>query len=202
MAYASYMFGYGSLLSRHSRVHHSGIHEDVIPATLTGWERLWAARYPDEGATYSAAERCAGSQLGGVLLPTEVTDELIERERFYDIVEIDRQSLSFRGEHAGSIAGTAKIWICANREVNFSTNEFPLPQTYIDTCLVGCFEAGGRAFAREFVRETSGWDHCWLNDRGDHAIYPRNTPTDAAMEATVDELLEEAGVLYKRQSLR
>lgn len=192
------MFGYGSLLSGYSRVHHANIHESVIPAAVVGWERVWAARYPDEGATYAAAERRAGSELCGVLLPTEVTEELRERERFYDIVELDRQSLRLHADSKQAIDDDAKVWICANREVKFSTEQFPLPQTYVDTCLVGCLETGGRRAAREFVRDTSGWDHYWLNDRGDRAIYPRKALTDAATEELIDALLDEAGLLAKR----
>ena len=42
--------------------------------------------------------------------------------------------------------------------------EFPIIQTYLDVCIRGCLEWGGRELALEFIRSTDGWSPYFLND--------------------------------------
>ena len=42
---------------------------------------------------------------------------------------------------------------------------FPILQSYIDICILGCLEYGEEA-AKEFIQSTQGWQQAvWLNDR-------------------------------------
>ena len=42
---------------------------------------------------------------------------------------------------------------------------YPILQSYIDICILGCLEYGTEA-AEKFVESTAGWsDAVWLNDR-------------------------------------
>ncbi|MFT5571598.1 MAG: hypothetical protein ACI9FR_000517 [Cryomorphaceae bacterium] len=193
-----YMLGYGSLLSQYSRQTHSDINGQARATSVTGWSRSWCAAYPDEGATYAGAVRNSNSALDAVLIPTQLDIGLRERERNYRFIRIAPSDLSFFSVSMPDL-NDAQIWLCESTNPQAPTLANPLPQTYVDTCLIGCIETGGEDAARQFIKQTLGWDSAWLNDRL-HAkpIYPRHTPLSSGEKSLVDDLLAEQDVLKYR----
>ena len=59
-----------------------------------------------------------------------------------------------------------KIWIYIpdTSRIADPDENFPLLQTYIDTCVRGCLEWGGTSFVSDFLLTTSGWNEFYLND--------------------------------------
>lgn len=201
----NYIFGYGSLMSKYSRQHHSNILSPAIPATLDGWVRAWCTVYPDEGATYAGAYRDCTRQLDGVLIPSEIDDSLSERERGYQFlrVSIDELSWGSEGSEGQKLSTSDNVWICETLTPGAATTANPLPQSYIDTCLSGCMESQGIEGAKRFITQTIGWNSIWTNDRLSSRlpIYPRYAPVSAAQVQLIDSLLEQAGVLKFRSPI-
>jgi hypothetical protein len=193
-----YILGYGSLLSQYSRQTHSNIDGQAQVTSISGWSRHWCAVYPDEGATYAGAVQNSNASLNAVLIPTQLDIGLRERERNYRFIRISPSDLSFMGANQPDLRD-ARMWLCESINPRAPTVVNPLPQTYVDTCLIGCIETGGKDAARDFISQTQGWNSAWINDRL-HAkpIYPRHTPLNRSEKVLIDELLDEQGVLKYR----
>lgn len=206
-----YIFAYGSLLSEYSRRHYSGIEAQVLPVTLTGWYRAWCTSYPDEGASYAGALRVDTvasksthfHELDGVLIPSVLDEDLQQRERGYQFTRLDADSLRLDNSQ---LSDEDRVWICETIKEAQPSIQTPLPQSYVDTCLLGCIESQGMDAASRFIKQTSGWDCVWINDRivehgsNKRPIYPRYTPINDNQSELIDQLLEFNGVLKYRQS--
>ncbi len=194
-----YIFAYGSLLNHYSRTHYSGINANPVLATIHGWSRSWCAAYPDEGATYAGAIVDHGAELDGILIATEVDQGLLEREREYRFTQLSLDRLNY-DERELTVSSTDRIFICETVDPKGPSQQLPLPQSYVDTCLVGCFELNGLDGIARFIDQTTAWECVWLNDRDSH-IYPRSSRISTFRAKQIDDLLEQKGVLKNRISI-
>jgi hypothetical protein len=200
LAVQDYMVGYGSLLSTYSRTTYSGITTDALPVIAEGWKRGWTVRYSDERATYAGVRPVRHAHLHAALVPTEITDALRHRERGYVFTQIDPASVH-HADGRGTPLPEGRYWIVVNREQVSADPHHPIPQSYVDTCLVGCLETGGEARARAFIRTTELWDAPWIDDRAEETpLYPRLTPPTPEQRDQIDALLAAEGILKFRTS--
>jgi hypothetical protein len=193
----NFIIGYGSLLSAYSRQTFSDIHHPAISVTAHGWRRGWSTRDSDEGATYASVRPDPDSSLVAALLPTEITAKLRHRERSYEFVEVSPDTLTTR--EGSSIPG-GRFWIVVNREYNRAQAKHPIPQSYVDTCLIGCMELGGETMMRAFINQTEHWNSYWINDREwTQPLYPRRAPLTVEQAIFIDAVLdvEQVGKLRK-----
>ena len=189
-----YIIGYGSLLNAYSRQTFSGLHAPIIPVMATGWQRGWTTRYGDEAATYLGVRPSSTAVLSAALVPTRITDDIRHRERGYDFVPVAPDTVSPL-QPANIDLSTSRLWIVVNREQLPADSDHPIPQSYIDTCLLGCLETGGREMAQHFITSTERWDGHRINDREWPApLYPRGAPASTAQFDEIDALLRDAGV--------
>ena len=72
--------------------------------------------------------------------------------------------------------------------------KFPIPQTYVDTCLTGCLEYSIE-YAQQFLSSTTGWSQYWLNDR----LIPRRPWLNCPRYLMIDKLLKEYPGLEDRK---
>lgn len=194
MSGTDYIIGYGSLLSAYSRQTYSNVHTPVIPVMVTGWQRGWTTRYGDEAATYLGVRPAENAMLSAALVPTLITEELRHRERGYAFAPVERDTIKLMQDGAMEL-DTARFWIVVNREQLRADESHPIPQSYIDTCLIGCLETGGDEMARHFIESTEAWDSHRINDRDwPKPLYPRGTPASPAQRAEIDALLRNAQV--------
>ena len=197
------VLGYGSLLSRDSRERFSNIFTQGIPVTVAGFERAWVTRSEQEKQTYVGAVANGRSKLNAQLIPTQISPALQEREKDYRFVEVSPQDLNFHLEKSGfnkaqhtqdeghSIEGALAqftYWICETLFCVPASEAFPVYQTYIDTCMAGCLEHGGKEEAERFVGQTSLWAHPRVNDRASPK-YPRAAKVRAKDAMQIDKLL-------------
>lgn len=203
MGAGEYVFSYGSLISRYSREEHSDIKASVIPAYLEGWQRSWCTLYEDEGATYAGVSQSVKARIGGVIIPTHVTEDLRHRERQYRFTPVSKDDLYAISSATPLDKLDGPIWICETIRPVEASRHHPLPQTYIDTCLAGCLEVGeqaGEQFAVDFIRQTTGWSTGWVNDRPPgKPIYPRRAQTTGKLHAWIDNMLAEHDLLRFRR---
>jgi len=195
-----YLIGYGSLLSSFSRKHYSNINAPVQALLLKGWQRSWCARYADEGATYLGALPNSKSALNGVLIPTKIDPALAHREREYRFTEVDHGSIRMIGEDKNHLTEKDTVYICESLKPLLSNQDNPVPQSYVDTCMIGCLEAFGESGTIDFIEHTADWDQCWVNDRTRHPgpIYQRLTPSTPEQTELIDQLLTRAKTLQYR----
>jgi hypothetical protein len=193
-----FVAAYGSLMSKFSRENFSKIYEPVLPVIVLNWRRYWCVNDHDEGATHCGAIFERNAQLEAVLVPTIINDELRQRERNYSPLLIDQSSIlgasSLQPIHSDL---ESRYWIFSPKAPNKPTNACPIVQTYVDTCLVGCFEAGGPRFADSFVACSRGWSEPWINDRN-RPVFPRAAPAEGQI-AQIDALLESHNVIKFRK---
>tara|TARA_R110002073_G_scaffold2899_6_gene18764 strand:- start:2920 stop:3510 length:591 start_codon:yes stop_codon:yes gene_type:complete len=196
MSGTDFLIGYGSLLSAYSRQTYSNLHTPVIPVMVSGWQRGWTTRYGDEVATYLGVRPAAGASLSAALVPTQITEDLRHRERGYDFTPVDRKTVRLLHKNSGATdLDNARFWIVVNRQQIHADETHPIPQSYIDTCLLGCLETGGRKMAEHFIQSTERWDGHRVNDRDwPTPLYPRGTPSNPAERDEIDALLRAAGV--------
>ena len=199
MSATDFVVGYGSLLSRYSRETYSNLTAEAVPVVATGWRRGWTVRYRDEAATYAGVRAAPGHLLDAALVPTVISPELRDRERGYDFVELPPETVH-AAPGTGATLPAGRYWIVVNREQVRADRAHPIPQTYVDTCLIGCLETGGERRARDFIRHTELWDSHWIDDReADTPLYPRRTPASDDDRTTIDALLAAEGVLLHRR---
>jgi hypothetical protein len=203
-----YLVGYGSLLSHDSRSRHSNIFCPNMPIFVHGWRREWLARGFADLQTGLGVSQVESAKLNGVLLPIEqISPELRNREQDYQFVEVDPDSIAAAPESPLAQAeldkirakpDEYKIWICANLHKLPADIHYPIYQTYLDTCLVGCIDLGIDNFASEFIQNTHFWEHGWINDRN-NSRYVRAARVTQQQQIQIDQLLALQQLLKYRQ---
>lgn len=188
------VLGYGSLMNGDSRSRHSGIPHDGVEVEVFGFERGWITRSEPEQQTYVGAYHKTDGWLNAQLVPTYLDPALQQREQDYRFTPVSPEQLHFElpaalTAHLLNWLQTRDIWICESLKIEPSSAQYPVHQSYIDTCLAGCLELGGEAAAKRFVDSTTGWQHCRINDRA-APKYPRAARVNPADYATIDRLLE------------
>ena len=165
-----------------------GKHADhAIFASLSakfGYKRCWCYRsstgFTALGLKFFGNEDadniCDSQGIGGVLFPIPNADAL----NSFDIREVGYHRVSVPLHHITVLSSldvatqsstkpallTGRIWVYipeASRTADPDEN-FPLLQTYIDTCIRGCLDWGGTQLASNFLRTTFGWNEFYLND--------------------------------------
>jgi hypothetical protein len=202
LGHQHYIVGYGSLLSHDSRLRHSDINEMAYPLLLTGWQRAWVTRSEGEGQTYVGATKQINAVMNGALIPThEITPELEKRESNYRFTPLSVEDFSltrYSDIDESALKGQLKersIWICETLETHPAEKDYPVYQSYVDTCLIGCMEIGGKLFVQDFIKQTVGWDNTWVNDRHNKQ-YPRYAKVNRQQEQSIDHSLKS--ILHRR----
>ncbi|MBC3764786.1 gamma-glutamylcyclotransferase [Neptunicella marina] len=196
--YYHYLLGYGSLLSTHSRTQYSQLSEQAEPVTLTGWQRSWITQNPQEKQSHVGAIANVNAAMNGVLIKVpHIDDNLRQREKDYRFSQVATEQITLlSGE---PIELDAPVMICESLLILEANSDHPVMQSYVDTCLVGCLEAGGETFARQFIETTCTWNQHWLNDR-QNPLYPRRAIATGRQMELIDQLLAESNLLTLRQN--
>lgn len=189
------VLGYGSLMNGDSRSRHSGIPHDGVEVEVYGFERGWITRSEPERQTYVGAYQKSNGWLNAQLVPTHLDPALQKREQDYRFTAVTIDQLNFElsddlTERLIEWLKQRDIWICESLKIEPSEPDYPVHQSYIDTCLAGCLELGGEAAARRFIASTNGWEHDRVNDRT-APRYPRAARVNPEDFVVIDQLLSE-----------
>lgn len=194
------VLGYGSLFSKDSRERFSNIFTKGVPVTVNGFERAWVTRSKQEKQTYVGAVASSSKQLNAQLIPAQLSPALQQRERDYRFVEVNHDSVllnksGISNYNSAEIAtfkqalAPFNLWICETLECAPASQDYPVNQTYIDTCMAGCLEHGGIEEAKAFITLTQAWDHPRVNDRASPQ-YPRAANVSQEATEIIDGLLQ------------
>jgi hypothetical protein len=193
-----YVFGYGSLIERESRLATWPSATVALPVVVSGIARGWFDQtdVPSWNPTYVGAVAKPGAPCNGVIFPVTPAEfaAFAERETGYEPSQIDRSQITMLD--GNSAVPTGDIWYFANTRQRLPSDEHPIVQSYVDVCLNGCLEiedmypvAKQANFAKRFIKTTSHWGLPWVNDR----IYPWRpfiyVPRAFAIDALIQELL-------------
>ncbi len=194
-----YIFGYGSLISRVSRLSTVASITDAAPVVVKGISRGWFDQWgptdsPSWSPTWLGAVADVNATCNGVLFPVTPAefDAFNKREAGYVPTMIDASGITMLD---GNLSPPeADVWFYATRQRKWPTEEQPIVQSYVDECLTGCLEveaeyplAKSAGFARQFIETTSNWQTPWVNDR----IYPWRPYIYLPQAFTIDALLLE-----------
>lgn len=195
--------GYGSLLSSDSRQRYSQMQVKAIPAVIKGWTRSWITRSEEERQTYVGALPHYNSLINGALLPViGLSPSLRKREQDYQFVAVPREQISLYAAGSEELEliqqlENKQIWICESKRKQSANADFPIYQSYLDTCMDGCLEFGIEHFAKEFALHTSLLDTHWINDRA-APQYPRAAKVTVKAQNTIDAILTEIDIIKHR----
>lgn len=149
------VLGYGSLMNADSRQRFSSIPHTGIPVRVHGYHRAWITRSEEEQQTYVGALEHPDHYLNAQLIITTMNPALSKREQDYTFEPVEMSQLQFglSDELLEPLTQTLKkrhLWICRTRDEHPANHDFPVSQTYIDTCIAGCLEHGGEREAIDF----------------------------------------------------
>jgi len=193
-----YVFGYGSLIDRESRIATWPSAELAWPVVVRGVARGWFDQtdVPSWSPTYLGGVAQPGAQCNGVIFPVTRAElaSYIERETGYEPTKLDRSQITMLD--GSSAVPNGDIWYFASTQQRFPSDEHPIVQSYVDVCLDGCLEietmfplAKQANFAERFIETTSYWEPPWINDR----IYPWRpfvyVPRAFAIDALIQQVL-------------
>ena len=188
----NFLFGYGSLINDESRNSLTNDIHEPIPARISkkfGYKRTWSYYSPTSYMTALGLEKACESEattINGIIFPFDLNNlnNFNEREQDYNLVNIPNkfiQSMSW-----SNIPKNSKIWVYVQKKKDQKANiKFPICQSYIDVCLLGCLKYG-KDYAAEFLGTTSNWSKYWINDR----LIPRRPWIHVPKHKEIDTLLE------------
>ncbi|MCC2617911.1 hypothetical protein LJ739_16785 [Aestuariibacter halophilus] len=189
---SDFLLGYGSLLSHDSRTHYSALSDHAVAVNVKGWQRGWVTRSMTELQTYVGAWPVAHATLNAVLLPVDgFSADFRKREQDYTFEQVDPAQVS-SAQPQDPLPVTlrdSRIWICHTRARQPANPDYPVSQSYVDTCLTGCLEVGGHDFAQAFIDTTHWQDVHWHWDRHE-PIYPRRARNTQPHWQVIDALLK------------
>ena len=190
------ILGYGSLINADSRRRFSDMHHDGLLVQVAGFARGWITRSLQELQTYVGAWPDADASLNALMLPTALSPALARREKDYTFVQVSAQALTTDLDSEAhhwlqERLAAKKIWICQSLHQQQATTEYPVSQSYVDTCLAGCLERGGEASARKFIQSTAYWPSALHDDRA-QPVYPRPGRVTERQHQQIDDLLKQA----------
>ena len=191
-----YIFGYGSLVQRQSRMGTAAGAEFAYPVIVRGVSRGWFDQTggPSWNPTYLGAVLEKDSVCNGVIFPVAPAEFAAygEREVGYQLTKIDPSQITMLD--GSQTVPEADIWFYGNTEKRFPSSEHPIVQSYVDVCLDGCLEIEGMYplarqanFAEQFVKITSNWQPPWINDR----IYPWRPSVCVPRASQIDALIQK-----------
>lgn len=135
----------------------------------------------------------------------EISPSLQKREQDYQFVQVKVEEIDFHVEEDINHQLTLEIdryniWVCQTLDTLSAEKDYPVYQSYVDTCLLGCLETNVEGFVQQFIESTDLW-HChWLNDRTSPK-YPRAATVSEQHTKTIDEVLNAMQILSHRIEL-
>lgn len=203
---AAYVFGYGSLLERASRLRTNSDAVGAWPARVTGYQRGWFHQFANPigySCTFLGAIKIDGQTINGVIYKVADIESTKQREIGYTAMPLQPDQIEMLdGGGAWPNAGDRKVYLFVSNPESISPTQEPTPsmpmvQSYVDMCINGCqeidalYRATKGEFTQEFIRTTTGWNVNWVNDR----TYPRRAQFVQPNSTAIDQALHDGKVL-------
>ena len=197
----NYIFGYGSLIERESRLRTTPEAIKVYPVIVEGLKRGWFARTRGNtlSTTFLGCIQESNTIVNGVIYKVsendlEITDK---REQGYvrKLIDINQVKFLFNMEDldVNIWAYISEFDTAVDIKQNLPNKDFPIVQSYVDICINGCLEieelykeAEKVNFTKMFIETTNYWNKYWANDR----IFPRRPFIYRSNASMIDSYLQ------------
>lgn len=178
----SYVFGYGSLVNRHTHDY-----RDARKARISGWRRAWR-HLEGRAAALLTVIKDRQSQIDGLIAPVPAAEwEALDlREQNYLKAKADNV------EHMLPRNPEIHIYHAPDWMHRPAQSMMPIALSYLDVVVQGYLAEFGEAGVARFFETTDGWDAPVLNDR-DAPIYRRHRPSSAKERRLVSDHLSALG---------
>ena len=195
----NYIIGYGSLFKKSSLQRTLPEVHDILPIRFHNYLRSWNAfenKTQTLATTYLGLEKSDKHFINAIIF--EVEQEMLstidKREFLYTRESVDLKDIEFLSSSI-ALSQEDKIWVYMTIEPSYPSSLHPIIESYVDTCISGCFEIeeafGIENFAKEFIETTYNWSIHWVNDRlfprAPHIHMPDAYKIDALLSKTVSE---------------
>lgn len=183
----SYVFGYGSLVNRHTHGY-----RDARKARISGWRRAWRHLEGRAAALLTVTED-RQSQIDGLIaaVPDAEWAALDLREQYYLKAKADNV------EHTLPRRPEVHIYHAPDWMHRPAQSMTPIALSYLDVVVQGYLAEFGEAGVTRFFETTGGWDAPVLNDR-DAPIYRRHRPSNDWERGLVNAHLSVLGARIDR----
>ena len=197
----NYIFGYGSLIEKESRMCTTPDAKIAHPVIVTGFLRGWFARTGAHtlSTTFLGCIRDKASLVNGVVYKVSADElpSIDQRESGYTRELIPHDKLEFLSDFNDA---DSAFWVYTNSFENrdelenyFPDKNFPIVQSYVDICINGCLEieqafekARSMEFTKMFIQSTQHWNTFCAND----IIFPRRPFIHQPNANTIDNYLK------------
>jgi len=195
-----YIFGYGSLIDRTSRIKTSPNAVEALPVIVIGFRRFWGARtgVPGSSTTYLGLQHDTNRTCNGVVFKTspDGLKDIDKREKNYKRQLINPKNVDWLcSEYPNNIK---KLWVYLTTEEHKPDVHYPILQSYVDICLNGCLEieteypmAKKRGYFDHFLKSTDGWSRYWVNDRISPCAPHKMTPNAGIIDAKLSDFFPD-----------
>jgi len=153
----NYIVGYGSLISRESRLGTGGFRK-CIPVNVIGFRREWNVVIPEERATYLGVVNSESYNFNGVIFSISEGDleKFDKREtKYYERILVDEENIKFLSSKID--LDDSKIWLYVTRDPQAPSKKYPILRSYVNTVLSGVLRLD-KEFYREFIKTTFNWE--------------------------------------------
>ena len=183
----SFIFGYGSLVNRHTHDYQS-----AHRARLHGWRRVWHHTTSRAVAFLNVMPEPGHTIRGTVIGVPLDAPELDQRERAYS-----RRDVTTHVEHPLTDRTQINLFAIPPQETP-RRDDHVLLLSYIDVVAQGYLREFGSDGVAEFFETTEGWDAPVIDDRA-APRYPRAQPHSAGERALVDHWLARIGASVRKE---
>ena len=167
----------------------------ILPIHLHHYLRSWNAfenKTQTLATTYLGLEKSDKHFINAIIF--EVEEDMLltidKREFLYTRESVALKDIEFLSSSI-ALSQEDKIWVYITIEPSSPSPAHPIIESYVDTCISGCFEVEKdfsiENFAKEFIETTQDWSHYWVNDR----IFPRAPHIHMPDAYRIDTLLSE-----------
>ncbi len=191
----NYIIGYGSLFNKSSLQRTLPQVNEIIPINLNHYKRSWDAIEnvtTTFSTTFLGVEKSHEHKINAIIF--EIEEDMLatidKREFLYTRKSLDFNDIELLSKTI-TLSPKDKIWIYITNTPSQPTQKNPIIQSYVDTCISGCFEIEKdfslEGFAEEFILSTQNWSQYWINDR----IFPRAPHIHRPDAYRIDALLSK-----------
>lgn len=189
----NFIIGYGSLMNISSLKRTLPQIDYIEPIYLHNYIRSWSAIENEKhslSTTYLGVSKEKNKKINCIIfeVPEQLIDTLDSREFLYTRESVNKTDIEFIKSKT-KIEDNDNIWIYLTKIPQEPESDFPIIQSYVDTCISGCIQLENqftiKNFANTFIQTTQNWSKYWVNDR----IFPRAPHIHQPLAYKIDDIL-------------
>ena len=190
-----YIIGYGSLMDEQSKKRTDPTAQNSLPVLIKGYARSWSVygTLPGLNATFLSVSKDKHGSFNGVIYRLSNPENIQQydaREKAYCRKELTSGEIHL---YSGTLPDQKQTWIyiSAQNQHQYPTNDYPIVQSYVDIFIRGCIQVEEKYkikdFAKHCIQSTEQWPDHWVNDR----IFPRRPSLYEPYASKIDALVKE-----------